>query len=198
MGAPLLASRPPSAPGVVRRRLSIAVTRRGIGTAAALLALTACGSGSTEGNSNEMMAEQAQRSSPPSPAGPGPRADQAAVPAPATGGGAVPARSAIPAVTAVTARRCGWLHNPTPGNWWLEDRAGEWVLATQGGRQAGGMDEMPDMSALDWQEVNGNYGYGCACLTLTADPETREVAAVARPEPKPLAQCRADRTLPRP
>jgi hypothetical protein len=168
----------------------------GIGMAAALTALTACGSGATEGNSNEVMAEQAQNSSRPSTsADPASRADLAVVPVPATGGGAVPSRSAI---RAVTARRCGWLHNPTPGNWWLEDSAGEWVLATQGGRQAGGMDELPDMSAQEWEEVNGHYGYGCACLTLTADPETREVAVVARPEPKPLAQCRADLTLPRP
>ena len=28
--------------------------------------------------------------------------------------------------------RCGWLVNPTPGNWWLTDRDGTWTLATQG------------------------------------------------------------------
>src|SRR4051794_7098625 len=32
----------------------------------------------------------------------------------------------------ITDRRCGWLSNPTPGNWWLFDGHGEWILATQG------------------------------------------------------------------
>ena len=27
----------------------------------------------------------------------------------------------------------GWLQNPTPGNWWLVDRDGEWTIGTQGG-----------------------------------------------------------------
>lgn len=165
------------------------------GTAAALLALTACGSGSNEGSSNRTSAEQVQGSSSPSPpASPASGAYLASGSNPETGRGSVAARSAIPAVTA---RRCGWLHNPTPGNWWLEDRDGEWILATQGGRQVVGLDEMPDMSTSGWIETNVHYGYGCACATLTADPETREVAAIAAPESKPLAQCRADRTLPR-
>lgn len=172
--------------------------RRGswIGAAAPLLALAACGSGAEEGNLAGATAEQGQSASEPSaPARPAGNAEPASGPA-----AAAPSdpRAAGSETAAVTARRCGWLHNPTPGNWWLTDRAGEWILATQGGRQADGMDEMPDMSAGEWQEVNGHYGYGCACLTLTADPATREVERVAGPEPKPLAQCRADRALPRP
>ena len=191
MAAPLL--KPAGRTG--RRRLACAVMRpvSRIATAAALLALAACGAGSDEGGSNRMVAVQEQESSAPSRASPVP----AAGPASATDIG--PATGAAPsAIPAGTARRCGWLHNPTPGNWWLEDRAGEWILAAQGGRQAAGMDDMPDMSTSGWVETNGHYGYGCACVTLTADPETREVAAVARPEPKPLAQCREDRTLPPP
>ena len=96
------------------------------------------------------------------------------------------------------ARRCGWLHNPTPGNWWLTDRDGEWILATQGGRAAEGMADMPDMSAHDWQKTNGHYGFGCACLTVAAEPETRTVLRIADPQPRPLAQCRADPALPPP
>jgi hypothetical protein len=96
------------------------------------------------------------------------------------------------------ARRCGWLHNPTPGNWWLTDREGEWILATQGGEEAAGMEEMPDMSALDWKKTNGHYGYGCACLTITADPATRRVIRFKAPTPLRLAQCRSDRALPKP
>ena len=64
-------------------------------------------------------------------------------------------------------KRCGWLINPTPANWWLGDRQGEWELGVQGGYQAPGKDELPDMSARGWVETNGSYGYGCACLTVT-------------------------------
>jgi uncharacterized protein DUF4087 len=117
---------------------------------------------------------------------------------------AEPAAQAPPGPAAATSRptsgerRCGWLHNPTPGNWWLLDRDGEWVLGTQGGRQAPGMDEMPDMTRLGWVEVNGHYGYGCACMTLGVDPATRQVMRIDSATPRPLRQCRADPGLPRP
>lgn len=29
--------------------------------------------------------------------------------------------------------RCGWVDNPTPANWWLTDRDGEWVIGVPGG-----------------------------------------------------------------
>ena len=103
-----------------------------------------------------------------------------------------------PAGTGVSERRCGWLTNPTPGNWWLFDGHGEWILGVQGGYQAPGLDEMPDMSSAGWEEVNGHYGYGCACMMLTVDPATRQVTRIANARPKPLEQCRADRGLPRP
>lgn len=96
-----------------------------------------------------------------------------------------------------SARRCGWLHNPTPANWWLTDRDGQWILATQGADQAPGMDEMPDMSAGEWVETNGYYGYGCACMTIDADADGK-VLRVSEAAPKPLAQCRSDRSLPSP
>jgi hypothetical protein len=96
------------------------------------------------------------------------------------------------------ARRCGWLANPTPGNWWLTDSEREWILATQGGEPVAGIDDMPDMSTAGWVETNGHYGYGCACMTIAVDPATRRVTRVADPQPRPLKQCRADRALPRP
>ena len=94
-------------------------------------------------------------------------------------------------------RRCGWLSNPTPANWWLTDSQGQWILATQGADQAPGMEEMPDMSGAGWVETNGHYGYGCACMTITADDDGR-VTRVSDAEPKPLKQCLADRKLPAP
>ena len=97
-----------------------------------------------------------------------------------------------------TARRCGWLHNPTPGNWWLVDRHGEWVLATQGSDGAPGMEDLPDMTEAGWERTNGNYGYGCACMTLTVVTATRKVVRLASADAKPLQQCRSDPRLPSP
>ncbi|HKR24574.1 MAG TPA: DUF4087 domain-containing protein [Allosphingosinicella sp.] len=94
-------------------------------------------------------------------------------------------------------RRCGWLQNPTPANYWLVDRDGEWTIMAQGGYQAEGWDEMPDMSARGWVEVNGHYGYGCACMTVSVDRRTRRITRIHRATPVPLAQCRRDRRLPR-
>ena len=93
--------------------------------------------------------------------------------------------------------RCGWLQNPTPANWWLRDRDGEWTLGVQGGYQAPGMDEMPDMSSAGWVEVNGHYGYGCACLRVSVDRRSGRVTRLYSARPLPLRQCRADRRLPR-
>ncbi|HLL29593.1 MAG TPA: DUF4087 domain-containing protein [Allosphingosinicella sp.] len=115
---------------------------------------------------------------------------------------AEPAAAASEPVAAVAPaaagrRRCGWLSNPTPGNWWLTDAEGQWILATQGADQAPGTDDMPDMSTAGWVETNGHYGYGCACMTITADGDGR-VTRIADAQPRPLKQCRADRKLPKP
>jgi hypothetical protein len=108
------------------------------------------------------------------------------------------AKAAAAPAKPASARRCGWLVNPTPGNWWLTDAEGQWVLASQGSEPPTGMDEMPDMSIAGWVETNGHYGHGCACLTITYDPATEQVTRVADAQPKPLKQCRADKRLPRP
>jgi hypothetical protein len=155
----------------------------GAALAAASLAASACSPAAPEPERPEARTEapDANLSVPPPPA---------------------PAQAAAPAPTAVAAagkgvRRCGWLSNPTPANWWLTDSQGQWILSTQGVDQAPGMDEMPDMSTAGWVETNGHYGYGCACLTITADAEGR-VTRVEDAAPKPLKQCRADRKLPKP
>ncbi len=93
--------------------------------------------------------------------------------------------------------RCGWLQNPTPANWWLRDRDGEWLISAQGGYEAPGMDVMPDMSTGDWVETNGSYGYGCACMRVRVDRRTERVTTVYSARPVPIAQCRRDRSLPR-
>ena len=94
-------------------------------------------------------------------------------------------------------RRCGWLDNPTPANWWLTDRDGEWLLSAQGGYQAPGMDEMPDMSTAGEVLTNGNHGYSCACMTVTSDRASERITRIISARPVPLRQCRLDRRLPR-
>ena len=108
------------------------------------------------------------------------------------------ATPAEPKKIAASGRRCGWLHNPTPANWWLVDKDGQWVLGSQGAEQVAGMDEMPDMSSGEWVEVNGSYGYGCACMDMVVDPKSGDVLRISGAAPKPLAQCRNDRSLPNP
>jgi hypothetical protein len=129
-----------------------------------------------------------------------PRSERKAVPAAESAPAAEPAATAPPEASAPGAgvRRCGWLSNPTPGNWWLDDRDGQWILATQGGESAPGMDDMPDMSTAGWVETNGHYGYGCACMTIADDPATKRVTQVSGAAPRPLKQCRADKALKRP
>ena len=105
--------------------------------------------------------------------------------------------AALAAPAAATERRCGGLHNPTPGNWWLVDRHGEWLIGAQGGYQAPGMDNMPDMTTRGWARTNGNYGHGCACLNVSVDRRAKRVTRIASATPLPLRQCRADRRLPR-
>ena len=95
-------------------------------------------------------------------------------------------------------RRCGWLSNPTPANYWLTDRDGEWTIMAQGGYQAEGWDELPDMTVRGWVRTNGNYGYGCACMTVTTDRANMRVTRLHAAAPVPLRQCRADPRLRRP
>jgi hypothetical protein len=107
----------------------------------------------------------------------------------------VPIIAAGPAAAAE--RRCGWLHNPSPGNYWLTDRDGDWIMATQGARETPGMRRMPDMTEREWVRTNGYYGYGCACVVMDATAR-RDVTRVHSAEQLPLARCRNDRALPRP
>lgn len=103
------------------------------------------------------------------------------------------ALSAFPAVAAE--RRCGWLSNPTPSNYWFTDRSGEWTISEQGGYQVDGLDGMPDMSMRGWVKTNGYYGYGCACMTVETDRNSMRITKILSATPRPLRQCRADRQL---
>jgi hypothetical protein len=92
--------------------------------------------------------------------------------------------------------RCGWFENPTPGNAWLTDRDGEWIIGVQGGHQAEG--EHPEFADDQWIKTNINYGYGCACLKVKVDYKTRRVLEIASATAKPLSACRNDPALKEP
>jgi len=95
-------------------------------------------------------------------------------------------------------KRCGWLQNPTPANWWLVDRDGSWTISVQGGYQAPGIDNIPDLSQGDYVMTNGYYGYACACLDVTANRRTMRITNIYRAEQLPLVTCEDDPALPEP
>ena len=95
-------------------------------------------------------------------------------------------------------KRCGWLDNPTPANWWLTDAAGQWTIGLQGGHQAPGLNSLPDMRVKGWVETNGSYGYGCACMQVKTDGNTGLVTRIYSATPLPIKRCLADKKLPRP
>ena len=117
-----------------------------------------------------------------------------AVAAAAQGTAQAPARSTGHA--APLENRCGWFHNPTPGNATLTDRDGEWVISTQGGASAEG--DWPVFTDAQWKRTNGHYGHGCACMKVVVDRSEQRVLRIASATAKPLKACREDRALPRP
>ena len=165
--------------------------------AAALLALTGCNAPAGDDNVSAPQTASAPEQEQEPSADPAPAA-QAAEAAPPAEAAAPQPPTVRPASGAVTARRCGWLHNPTPGNWWLFDGRGEWILGSQGGHQSEGLDEIPDMTPFGWVETNVHYGYGCACMKVTASPGTVMVQRISAIQPLPLQRCQADKALPRP
>ena len=93
-------------------------------------------------------------------------------------------------------KRCGWLDNPTPGNIWLLDKDGEWIIGIQGSRDVPDGWEMPAFNPSQWVHTNGgNYGYGCVCMHLELDLESKEVLRIDKTAVLPLSRCRTDRTL---
>ncbi|MBD2039476.1 DUF4087 domain-containing protein [Microcoleus sp. FACHB-672] len=92
--------------------------------------------------------------------------------------------------------RCGWLHNPTPANWYLDDRDNNWVISMQGGYQAEGMDNIPSFNEQEYVKTNGYYGYGCACLDVETDSNTGKILTIQSGEMLPLNACSTDPNLP--
>lgn len=97
---------------------------------------------------------------------------------------------------AATQNRCGYIENPTPGNYSLLDSAGEWIISVQGGHQAEG-DVATPKTAKDPEYVltNGNYGYWCGCVTATVDAKEMKVLKIKSSRMLPLNTCLRDRKL---
>lgn len=110
----------------------------------------------------------------------------------------VPLGAAAPDPAAKRELRCGWIYNPTPANWWLDDRDGQWVIGSQGGEQAAGMDKIPDLTESEWVTTNGSYGYGCGCMSVETDRKGHRITRIHSVRQKPLSVCRADKSLPKP
>jgi hypothetical protein len=94
--------------------------------------------------------------------------------------------------------RCGWLENPTAGNWWLKDSRGLWIISAQGGPYAEGVEKLPQPSPDRFVATNGQYGYMCACLSGTFDARAQTMTRVDSARTSPLSVCRDDKALPSP
>lgn len=93
--------------------------------------------------------------------------------------------------------RCGWLHNPTPGNWYLTDKDNRWIISLQGGYEAKGTDNLPTYNEKEYVKTNGYYGYGCACTDVVADSARSRISEIRGGESLPLSTCRQDPNLPK-
>lgn len=102
--------------------------------------------------------------------------------------------AASPLLAAET--RCGWLQNPTPANWWLDDADGSWTIMSQGaGEGPPGMDLIPDISERDYVRTNGNYGYACACLSVETDETEESITEILSFRQLALSKCENDGKL---
>jgi hypothetical protein len=90
--------------------------------------------------------------------------------------------------------RCGWVNNPTPGNWWLTDADGQWTMMTQGSYEANGMDNIGDISAGDYVATNGNYGYACGCMEVDTDGQGA-ITDIYSFRQLPIGKCENDGAL---
>ncbi|MFF9550332.1 DUF4087 domain-containing protein [Methylobacterium sp. NPDC097178] len=93
--------------------------------------------------------------------------------------------------------RCGWIHNPTPANWWLIDKQATWKISEQGESQPHGFDLIPDLSS-DFVATNRGYGYACACLSGEFSKPENRVIKITHFVQRRISDCQGDRALPPP
>jgi hypothetical protein len=93
--------------------------------------------------------------------------------------------------------RCGWLVNPTPANWWLNDKDGTWIISAQGGYTLDdeSWNNMPEIQDEGYIKTNGNYGYCCACLNVSVDKKNKKILKVKGGKQIDLKRCQQDKNL---
>jgi hypothetical protein len=94
--------------------------------------------------------------------------------------------------------RCGWLENPTPGNWWLKNSPALWIISAQGGRYAGGAEKLSEPTPERFVATNGHYGYLCAGVSGIFDDHAQLMTRLDATRVLALSVCRDDKTLPSP
>lgn len=103
------------------------------------------------------------------------------------------------AALAAPENRCGWVVNPTPGNYWLTDRDATWIMLTQGSDvEPKGMEVLGDISAHDYVATNGYYGYACGCMKVDTDKAESRITAIYSYKQLKIAKCQNDKALPKP
>jgi hypothetical protein len=95
-------------------------------------------------------------------------------------------------------RRCGWVSNPTPGNWWFIDKQAKWIIATRRGRDPVGWEKLPEFGQGTWQSTGGATGMGCACMVVDNKLKPKRITRIHSSTVRPLRICGADMALPRP
>lgn len=112
---------------------------------------------------------------------------------------AVPVLAAAPAAQSPVQKRCGWLVNPTPANWYFFDRDGRWVLGEQGGYQISiaDLNHLPKDEPGTFVADGRGYGYNCVCLNMRVDQKTTHVTRIVSGSALPLKRCRTDKRLPK-
>lgn len=91
--------------------------------------------------------------------------------------------------------RCGWLDNPSPGNYWLSDKDGTWIIARQGAEQAEGVELLTPQNKAEFVNMNYGYGYSCACVGVDANQQTQFINKVHDYEQLSLKRCLDDDSL---
>lgn len=102
--------------------------------------------------------------------------------------------AAVPSSRAAE-RRCGWIDNPTPANWWLTDRDGTWTFMIQGGYSAEGTEHIPSPLLGEYVETNGYYGYYCGCMDVDVHREAMQIRRIYAGEALRLSVCEEDPAL---
>lgn len=91
--------------------------------------------------------------------------------------------------------RCGWLENPTPGNYWLTDKDGDWTISTQGKEGPKGMEYLVGFPSKEFINTNNSYGYGCCYIQSEASKESKEITRIFNFKALPLRVCKKDPSL---